>query len=58
MSDLFKIAETPDVADLVTPEGLKEHFGVISGMATDGDRSVPRRVLDAILQRLKRLCLR
>lgn len=57
VSDLFKIAKTPDIADLVTPEGLKELFGVISGMATDGDRSVPRRVLDAIVQRLNRLRL-
>jgi len=55
VSDLFKIAKTPDVADLVTAEGLKQLFEVISGMETDKDRTAPRRVLDVIFQRLKRI---
>ena len=57
VSDLFKIAKTPDVADLVTPDGLKQVVEVISGIGADGDRSVPRHVLDAIVQRLYRLRL-
>ena len=55
VSDLFRIANTPDVADLVTPEGLEQLLEVISGMETDGGRSAPRRALNAVLQGLNRL---
>jgi len=57
VSDLFKIATTPDVADLVTPEGLEQLMEVISGMEADEDRRTPRRLLHAIVQCLNRLRL-
>jgi hypothetical protein len=55
VSDLFKIAKTPDVADLVTPDGLEQVLEVIRGMKADRGRGAVHRVLDAIVRRLDRL---
>jgi hypothetical protein len=54
-SDLWKITKTPDVTDLVTPEGLKQIVEVIGGFGTAANPSAPRRLLTAVLRRFQRL---
>ncbi len=54
-SDLWKIVNTPDIADLITPEGLAEIADVIGGVASVQAKAPIRRFLSPIIDRLSRL---
>ncbi len=45
LSDLIKIAKTPDASDLLTPRGLREIFEVIAGMETGDEPGVFRQAI-------------
>ncbi len=54
VADLRRIAATPDVADLITPEGLAEIGEVIGGVASERTIAPLRRLLRSIVDRVLR----
>ncbi len=55
VSDLLKIVNTPDVADLITAQGLKEIFEVIAGADPNNNHTLAARVVGVVRQSVRRV---